>query len=112
MTDLLLHRAALLAKLLDVDARLANVAPPERPTGDEGDRRAHALAEALAIDERARLSRQRREIVEAIGRVDGGCYGRCLDCDGVIPDARLKAVPDAETCIGCAARRERTRSAL
>ena len=112
MTNLTHHRAALVAKLLDVDARLANVAPCERPTGDEGDRRAHALAEALAIDERARLSRQRREIAEAIGRVDGGRYGRCVDCDGVIPDARLKAVPDAPCCVGCEARRERTRSAL
>jgi DnaK suppressor protein len=38
-------------------------------------------------------------------RLDAGAYGRCLRCGEPIPDARLDALPAAETCIGCAGRR-------
>ena len=37
-------------------------------------------------------------------RLRAGTYGRCVNCGGVIPDARLEALPAAETCLGCASR--------
>ena len=42
------------------------------------------------------------EIVAAIQRVDAGTYGRCVECGVAIASARLAAIPEAATCIGCA----------
>ncbi|MEN3298467.1 TraR/DksA C4-type zinc finger protein [Pseudonocardia sp.] len=43
----------------------------------------------------------------AAGRLAIGTYGRCLTCGNPIPDARLEALPAAETCLACATRRRR-----
>ena len=42
----------------------------------------------------------------ALGRVDGGNYGRCVQCDGAIPKTRLNAIPYTPVCIKCAERQE------
>lgn len=105
-------RKALTDRLADVDVRLALVVPPQRATGDPGDLRALGLEHDLSIDGRARLTRMRRELVEAIARVNSGAYGRCLDCSAAIPAPRLRTRPEAETCVPCESRRERTRSAF
>jgi DnaK suppressor protein len=49
----------------------------------------------------------RREISaldRATSRLRAGTYGRCVNCGHVIPDARLEALPAAETCLTCATR--------
>jgi DnaK suppressor protein len=38
----------------------------------------------------------------AIGRIDEGSYGRCVQCEGAIPKARLNAIPYTPVCIRCA----------
>lgn len=45
-------------------------------------------------------------VTEAIARVDAGTYGNCLACGEAIGAARLEALPEAPTCIDCAAARE------
>ena len=40
----------------------------------------------------------------ATSRLRAGTYGRCADCGQVIPDARLEALPAAETCLNCTTR--------
>ena len=42
----------------------------------------------------------------ALGRVDEGNYGRCVQCDGAIPKTRLNAIPYTPVCIKCAERQE------
>ncbi len=42
------------------------------------------------------------DIDRALGRVDDGSYPRCGRCGGDIGEARLKAVPYTDRCIGCA----------
>jgi DnaK suppressor protein len=42
----------------------------------------------------------------ALSRIDGGEYGRCVQCDGVIPKARLNAIPYTPVCIKCAEEQE------
>jgi DnaK suppressor protein len=42
----------------------------------------------------------------ALRRIDGGDYGRCADCGGAIPFARLRAEPWALRCVACEGRRE------
>ena len=42
----------------------------------------------------------------AIERLHKGTYGRCLDCDQMIPEGRLKVRPYAIYCIKCKSKRE------
>jgi DnaK suppressor protein len=42
----------------------------------------------------------------ALERIDHGSFGRCVECDGQIPKARLNAIPYTPVCIKCAEQRE------
>jgi DnaK suppressor protein len=42
----------------------------------------------------------------ALTRIDDGQYGRCIQCEGVIPKARLNAIPYTPVCIKCAEEQE------
>ncbi|MFH1837156.1 MAG: TraR/DksA family transcriptional regulator [Candidatus Omnitrophota bacterium] len=58
------------------------------------------------------LAEGEREILytldAAIRRVDDGSYGKCDLCGDIIPKQRLKAMPQAECCITCQEKRERS----
>jgi DnaK suppressor protein len=41
-------------------------------------------------------------IESALERIASGSYGRCVQCDGAIPKARLNAIPYTPVCIKCA----------
>jgi DnaK suppressor protein len=113
----------------DVSARLAaereetadRIAALERQVG--------WLAEQQALDtyddehdpDGVTLSVQRAQLLGLLGgarrdltaldraaeRVAAGVYGRCVRCGGDIGEARLEALPAAETCIACAESRRR-----
>jgi DnaK suppressor protein len=42
----------------------------------------------------------------ALVRIDEGHFGRCVQCEGVIPKARLNAIPYTPVCIKCAEEQE------
>jgi RNA polymerase-binding transcription factor DksA len=42
------------------------------------------------------------EIDEALERIRQGKFGRCEECQEVIPRARLQALPYTRHCVGCA----------
>jgi DnaK suppressor protein len=42
------------------------------------------------------------EITEALARIRNDTFGRCEECHGVIPKARLQAVPYTRHCVACA----------
>jgi DnaK suppressor protein len=42
----------------------------------------------------------------ALDRIDQSVYGRCVGCEGVIPKARLNAIPYTPVCIKCAEQQE------
>jgi DnaK suppressor protein len=46
------------------------------------------------------------KIEDALTRIEGGAYGRCVQCDSVIPKARLNAIPYTPVCIKCAEAQE------
>jgi RNA polymerase-binding transcription factor DksA len=46
------------------------------------------------------------EIGAALERINQGTFGRCEDCQGEIPRARLQAVPYARYCVACARKQE------
>jgi RNA polymerase-binding transcription factor DksA len=50
-------------------------------------------------------------VVAALVRLQEGRYGRCVACDGPIAAARLRAVPETDTCYDCAVTAERLASA-
>ncbi len=43
-----------------------------------------------------------KEITEALERVRQGTFGRCEECEGTIPKARLQALPYTRHCVACA----------
>ena len=45
-------------------------------------------------------------IEEALVRIEGGEYGKCIECDGAIPKTRLNALPFTPVCIRCAEKNE------
>lgn len=78
------------ATSLDYDP---NFADSSAVTAERGENEALVtkLAEAL------------REVEHALGKIDGGEYGRCENCGKQIASARLEARPEARFCIDCAA---------
>jgi DnaK suppressor protein len=52
-------------------------------------------------------SRELAQIEHALDKIRGGRYGVCETCDQPIAPVRLKALPYATECIGCARRDER-----
>ena len=76
--------------------------------GDTGDQAvAHLVADldAAAID---RDVRELRSIEAARERLKAGTYGVCIDCGKPVPWARLFVRPDAERCVPCAERHDKT----
>jgi RNA polymerase-binding transcription factor DksA len=49
-----------------------------------------------------------REIGDALDRIKKGSFGRCEECGGVIPKARLQAVPYARHCVACARKHQQS----
>ncbi len=42
-----------------------------------------------------------QQVRQALRRIQGGQYGRCVVCHSAIPEARLEAMPTADRCVGC-----------
>lgn len=63
--------------------------------------------QAMALASKRRREVLLRRVASALGRIDSGDFGYCLDCDEEIARARLETDPAATLCIGCATKRER-----
>lgn len=84
-----------------------NVSPPIRTNPDHFD-----LAQDYLLKERNSVvsDRSKRKIArldEALQRMKNGTYGICARCNQEISLARLKALPYAELCIECQAKKEK-----
>lgn len=47
-------------------------------------------------------ARELGEIIAAMRRLDHGTYGTCVKCCRAIEEVRLRACPEARTCLRCA----------
>jgi DnaK suppressor protein len=65
--------------------------PVDAATSDQG--------KSTALDENALATETLRQVEEALGRIEDGTYGRCLDCGREIEPARVEAVPWARYCL-------------
>jgi len=74
---------------------------------------AEAATDAEMREHDLRLQTRARERIQQIERaleaIRTGTYGVCVDCNGVIPDGRLEAMPDAERCVPCQTKADRYR---
>jgi DnaK suppressor protein len=61
----------------------------------------------LTFASRARLVGRVNRLAAALRRLEDGVYGTCVRCNEEIPPARLKALPEVETCIACQEKLER-----
>lgn len=57
------------------------------------------VVDAIGVETREALA----AVKAALQRIDEGSYGRCTQCGGDIAPDRLKAMPEATSCISCAA---------
>jgi RNA polymerase-binding transcription factor DksA len=104
----------LTTELVNVTARLRRL---DTPTADRiaGSEPVDA-AQMVEQHERAgltagRLATRARRLRAALERLAKGHYGRCDECGARIAAARLRAMPDADTCVPCQMLRERLRAA-
>jgi RNA polymerase-binding transcription factor DksA len=74
--------------------RLPDPDSQERVTESENDEVLESLKEAEL--------RELAHIEHALGRLAAGTYTECQRCGEEIPAARLEAVPETSTCVGCA----------
>ena len=62
----------------------------------------------LNFSEIERDADELRRVDAALRRANEGGYGRCVDCEAVIPKPRLEAEPTALRCVRCQERYEHT----
>jgi DnaK suppressor protein len=101
------QRAALLKEFFHGEADLRSIAEDREPELEERAQEEHAARLLARLDDRS--FREITEIHAALQRMIDGTYGKCLDCGRAIPLARLRAVPTAANCVGCARQEEVTR---
>jgi DnaK suppressor protein len=83
-----------------------------RQTDDEGTQDlADKAASAYTKEFLYSLSNTDREILqrveEALGRIAGGAFGVCVECEEEINKKRLEAVPWASHCVSCQSKLEK-----
>jgi DnaK suppressor protein len=76
----------------------------DREPDDEAALASNSSTKEMAAATIQRERRTLQEIDGALKRIKSGEYGLCASCGKPIPDARLKALPYARVCVGCAER--------
>ena len=103
-----LHAArARLDRLAGVEVLDDNGAAAVRSFADPMDAIQATESLELGFATRELLATRVNRLATAVERVDRGEYGACVECGGEIAAARLRALPDVETCVECQDRRER-----
>ena len=94
-------------------ARVAKLAQrPERGASQGfgkriGDGTVEAISRLTDIGVGTSLESALARTERALAKLDDGSYGRCDSCDGEIPAERMRAMPDAVLCMGCASAQRR-----
>ncbi len=73
------------------------------PPDPDSSERAVAMEDDEPLEAQVALvGREILSIRRALGRLDNGTYGECVQCGELIAPARLNARPEAALCIRCA----------
>lgn len=73
---------------------------------DETDLAANEINQNLIFKLRERERQLLKKIDEALGRIDEGSFGLCMDCEERIEVRRLEARPVSTLCLSCKEREE------
>lgn len=88
---------------------MRNVCEWRKPCAESGMDRISSEARQRLMDRQRFLetltARELAEVEAALLRIEAGAYGRCENCGGPIGAQRLRAIPEARNCIGCASKR-------
>ncbi len=97
-------KARLEARLRTLQERLSEINETLRQPEDEDiEEQAVEVDDDDILERMGRANRDEvRLIEEALRRIDEGTYGKCVVCGKPIPERRLQALPETETCLNCA----------
>ncbi len=77
--------------------------------GDEFDEIQESVRREIGYATRELLVERVHRLQAALNRLKDGDYGICVECGERIPPARLRALPEVQTCVRCQDRLERLR---
>lgn len=104
MTDTAKAKATLEASLEEMKGRLERIERDlDEPHDPDSSERAVQMEDDDALEGKGRLLvRQIASTERALGRIEKGEYGYCVQCGEAISEGRLDARPEAALCINCA----------
>lgn len=77
------------------------------PLSEGADARRAAAERDLQDEQLRRLYERAAGLEHALERIQKGSYGMCADCGQPIHPARLRALPEVDVCLQCAAHLEK-----
>ncbi|WOJ93213.1 TraR/DksA C4-type zinc finger protein [Congregibacter variabilis] len=92
-------------RLLELEGRLAKLKrdAAQEHSSDSAEqaqeRENDEVVDAIGVETRDSLA----AVKAALQRIEEGNYGKCMQCGGDIAADRLKVMPEATHCMGCAA---------
>ncbi len=109
--DLKDAREQLEQMLTELDATAASQADDDADEVGDNEQNSSDAASDLTENDREQAMREasqehRTQVVAALGRLDDGTYGTCIDCGQTISEARLQVRPEASRCVECQAKAE------
>lgn len=104
MTDYTEQKTIIEKRLEELGERMLDIEKTlDAPKTKDVEDRAIELEDQDVLEEVGNTSLREVELLKAaLGRIEDGTYGTCLQCEEPISDARLKAVPYAPLCKTCA----------
>jgi DnaK suppressor protein len=102
-------RQQLLQRLAEVETATANIAKKmsestETRTNMGKDNLDHSREQSDSyplFEMKKRYSIERQKILSALGRIENGSFGECIDCGEPIAVKRLLVQPSASLCVEC-----------
>jgi len=86
---------------------LEETTTPADSVWDEADHIQASEQREMGLMSRERLVERIERLTAALKRIADGTYGTCVECGKPIGQARLKALPEAVTCVTCQEKIER-----
>jgi len=86
---------------------LEETTTPADSVWDEADHIQASEQREMGLMSRERLVERIERLTAALKRIEDGTYGTCVECGKPIGQARLKALPEAVTCVTCQEKIER-----
>src|SRR5438552_16612163 len=77
------------------------------PFADEMDEIQASESREIGFATRGLLVERVNRLSAALDRLNDGAYGTCIECEETISPARLRALPEVQTCVRCQDRIER-----